>query len=65
MPGMGLGVREIRIALRDGPFRIIYLASRFDAVYALHGFRKVSQKTAYRDLTYAKNQFRQLKETRL
>jgi phage-related protein len=65
MPEIGAGVREIRIALRDGAFRVIYLASLPDAVYVLHAFRKTSQKTAYRDLAYAKNQFRQLKETRL
>ena len=64
MPTIGANVREIRIALRDGAFRVIYIATFKDAVYVLHAFRKTSQKTAFRDLAYAREQWKKLKETR-
>lgn len=64
MPTIGIGVREIRVALREGAFRIVYVAVFPEAVYVLHAFRKTSQKTAFRDIAYAKAQFRKLKETR-
>lgn len=64
MPSIGVGVREIRIALRDGAFRVIYAVAHGDAVFVLHAFRKTTQRTTYRDLAYARDQFRKLKETR-
>lgn len=64
MPSIGPGVREIRIALREGAFRVVYVAVFPEAVYVLHAFRKASQKTAFRDVAYAKDQLRKLKETR-
>ena len=64
MPSIGVGVREIRIVLRDGAFRVIYVATLRDAVYVLHAFRKTTQKTGFRDVSYARDQFRKLKETR-
>ena len=64
MPSIGSGVREIRIALREGAFRVIYVAVFQEAVFVLHAFKKKSQKTAFRDLAYAKDQYRKLKETR-
>lgn len=64
MPSIGPGVREIRIALREGAYRIIYVAVFREAVYVLHAFRKTSQKTAFRDVAYARDQLKRLKETR-
>ena len=64
MPSIGPGVREIRVALREGVFRIIYLAVFSEAIHMLHAFRKTSQKTSFRDLAYDKAQPKLLKETR-
>jgi phage-related protein len=64
MPSIGPGVREIRVAIREGAFRIIYLAVFSEAIYVLHAFQKTSQKTSFRDLAYAKAQLKLLKETR-
>src|SRR5262245_21801484 len=36
MPSIGTGVREIRIHEDSGEFRVIYLATRPEAVYVLH-----------------------------
>jgi phage-related protein/predicted XRE-type DNA-binding protein len=40
MPSIGQGVREICIHEQSGEFRVIYLATRPEAVYVLHGFQK-------------------------
>ena len=54
MPSVGAGVREIRVRDATGAFRTIYLATRPEAVYVLHCFRKKSQKTARGDLELAR-----------
>lgn len=61
MPGIGSGVREIRIRA-SGIYRVIYLASRPEGVYVLHCFQKTTQKTAQRDLELAKLRFKQIGE---
>jgi phage-related protein len=53
MPSLGVGVREIRIHEDSGEFRVMYLATRPEAVYVLHAFQKKSQKTSRRDLALA------------
>jgi len=40
MPRVGAGVREIRLHA-DGEYRVLYLATRPDAVYVLHAFAKL------------------------
>lgn len=45
MPSIGSGVRE-----RGDAFRVVYLATRLEAVYVLHAFQKKTQQTAKRDL---------------
>ena len=58
MPSMGLGVREIRIHEDSGEFRVVYLATRPEAVYVLHAFQKKSQQTSRRDLALAIKRFK-------
>jgi hypothetical protein len=54
------GVREIRVRDETGAFRVIYVATRPDAVYVLHAFQKTTQKTAKRDLDLAAARLRQI-----
>jgi phage-related protein len=60
MPTVGAGVREIRIRDTTGAYRVIYVASRGDAVHVLHAFQKKSQKTSKHDLDLAKARYREL-----
>ena len=53
MKSDGPGVREIRLRDGSGAFRVIYVATRADAVYVLHAFRKKTQATAKRELDVA------------
>ncbi|MBS1994785.1 MAG: type II toxin-antitoxin system RelE/ParE family toxin [Cyanobacteria bacterium SZAS LIN-2] len=54
MPSIGAGVREIRVREASGAFRTIYLATRPEAVYVLHCFRKKTQKTSRADIELAR-----------
>jgi phage-related protein len=54
MPSIGAGVREIRVRDSSGAFRTICLATRSEAIYVLHCFRKKSQKTARNDMELAR-----------
>lgn len=54
MPSIGTGVREIRVRRASGAFRTIYLATRPEATYVLHCFRKKPQKTAREDIGVAR-----------
>lgn len=60
MPSVGAGVQEIRIRDAAGAFRVIYLATRKEAVYVLHCFQKKSQRTSKRDLRLAKKRFEEV-----
>jgi phage-related protein len=60
MPSVGPGVREVRIRDQAGAFRVIYTATRPEAVYVLHAFQKKTQATAKRDLDLAEARFRDL-----
>jgi len=60
MPSVGSGVREVRIRDQAGAFRVIYTATRPEAVYVLHAFQKKTQVTAKRDLDLAEARFREL-----
>lgn len=53
MPSVGSGVREVRVRDQSGAFRVIYIATRPEAVYVLHAFQKKTQATAKRDLDLA------------
>ena len=54
MSSIGPGVREIRIRETSGAFRVVYLATRPEAIYVLHCFQKKSQQTSRQDLALAK-----------
>ena len=60
MPSVGVGVKEIRVRDASGAFRTIYLATRPEAVFVLHCFRKSSQKTAQRDIELARQRLNRL-----
>lgn len=58
MSSVGPGVREIRIREPSGAFRVMYLATRPEALYVLHCFQKKSQQTSRQDLALAKARLR-------
>ncbi len=60
MPSVGKGVREIRVWIEAGTFRVIYLAKLEDAIYVLHCFQKKSEKTATNDIELARNRYKEL-----
>ncbi len=60
MPGIGIGVREIRLH-EDGEHRIIYAAKHPEGIYILHAFRKKTRKTPQNDIEMVKKYFRQEK----
>lgn len=57
MGSIGTGVREIRVRDSSGTFRTIYLATRPEAIYVLHCFRKKTPKTARQDIDLARQRF--------
>jgi phage-related protein len=59
MPRGGAGVREIRIHA-DGEYRVLYLATRPDAVYVLHAFVKKRQATPNLDIDLSRARLREL-----
>jgi len=60
MTAVGQGVREIRIRADDGAFRVIYVANFEDAIYIMHCFQKITQKTRKADLDLATKRYRDL-----
>jgi len=61
MNTVGPGVKEIRVRDATGAYRVIYLATRPEAVYVLHCFQKKTRKTRKEDIDLAA---RRLAETR-
>ena len=59
MPGVGLGVQEIRIHT-DLEHRVLYVAKFAEAVYVLHAFEKRTRRTARHDLDIARQRLRLL-----
>jgi len=59
MPHVGAGVREIRIHA-DGEYRVLYLATRPEAVYVLHAFTKKRQRTPQLDMDLARARLKEL-----
>ena len=53
LKAVGPGVAELRLWAADGTYRVVYLATRPEAVYVLHCFEKKTQKTAQRDINLA------------
>ncbi len=59
MPGIGRGVKEIRIHVL-GEWRIIYVAKFENAVHVLHSFQKKSRKTNQNDIEIARKRYKQI-----
>ncbi len=60
MPSIGPGVREVRVRDEAGAFRVIYTATRPEAVHVLHAFQKKTQATAKQDLDLVRARLRGL-----
>lgn len=60
MRTIGIGVREIRLRDASGAFRIVYVATFAEAVYAPHCFRKQSSRTNKTDIDLAARRYRSL-----
>ncbi len=60
MSSIGPGVREIRVRVDAGAFRVIYVAKLADAIYVLHAFQKKTEQTAKRDIDLALARLRQI-----
>jgi phage-related protein len=60
MSTVGPGVREIRIRVAAGAFRVIYTAKFADAVYVLPCFHKKTRKTSKADIDLAAKRYRDL-----
>jgi phage-related protein len=60
MKTVGPGVKEIRVRDATGAYRVIYLATRMEAVYVLHCFQKKAQKTRKMDIKLAARRFAQI-----
>ncbi|MCK9544045.1 MAG: type II toxin-antitoxin system RelE/ParE family toxin [Novosphingobium sp.] len=61
MKTVGPGVREIRIRLANGAFRIIYLATLADCVLVLHAFEKKTQQTPQKEIDLATQRLKKWK----
>jgi len=59
MTSVGTGVREIRIHA-DGEYRVLYLATRPEAVYVLNAFAKKRQGTPKLDVDLARARLKEL-----
>jgi len=60
MKTVGPGVTELRVRDATGAFRVIYLATRPEAVYVLHCFQKKTRKTRKADIDLAASRLRQI-----
>jgi phage-related protein len=58
MKAVGIGVREVRIRLSSGAFRVIYLAALPDCVVVLHAFEKKTQQTSQKEIELAAQRLR-------
>jgi phage-related protein len=59
VPGIGRGVKEIRIHVL-GEWRVIYVAKFEDAVHVLHSFQKKTRKTSQHDIEIARKRYKQI-----
>lgn len=60
MPNIGPGVREIRIRIA-GAWRVVYVASRDEAIYVLHAFQKKTQRTSRRDIAAMESALKEMR----
>ena len=59
MPGIGAGVREIRIST-GSEYRIVYVIEKASGPVVLHAFQKKSRQTSRRDIEIARQRLREL-----
>ena len=59
MTSVGAGVREIRIHA-EGEYRVLYLATRPEAIYVLHALAKKRQGTPKMDVDLARARLKEL-----
>src|SRR4029078_1451398 len=64
MIAVGPGVREIRIWDESGTFRVVYLATRPEALYVPHSFQKKTAKTSRRGVELARRLLKSILEAR-
>ena len=57
IPAIGEGVRELRVRIAAGAFRVLYLATRPEGLYVLHCFQKKARRTSRQDLALAVKRF--------
>ena len=62
MPGVGRGVREIRLRVEGDAYRSIYVGHLADAVHVLHVFVKKTQKTRRNDIEIARSRLKALEQ---
>jgi phage-related protein len=60
MKTVGAGVNELRVRDATGAFRVIYLATRPEAIYVLHCFQKKTRNTRKADIDLASHRFGQI-----
>lgn len=60
MVNIGQGVKEIRIKEASGQYRVIYVAKLADAIHVIHAFKKKSQKTSKKDISLARQRYKQI-----
>ncbi len=63
MKTVGVGVNEIRVRDATGAYRVIYLATRPEAIYVLHCFQKKTERTSQRDIDLAKKRFKAIPQS--
>jgi phage-related protein len=59
MPSVAAGVREVRIRLANGAFRVIYLATLPECVLVLHAFEKKTRRTPKKDIELSARRLRE------
>lgn len=60
MPSVGPGVREIRIWVSDGTYRVIYVVRSKLGVFVLHAFMKKTEQTLKRDIDLARARLKEV-----
>jgi phage-related protein len=60
MPSIGPGVKEIRIWVEEGTFRVIYVVKSQDGLFVLHSFAKKTQATPKRDIELARKRLKEI-----
>ena len=60
MKTVGPGVKEMRVRDATRAYRVIYLATRPEAIYVLHCFQKKTQKTRKEDIEVAARRLGQI-----